>query len=89
MLARLVSGGTFPSDGKTEGGILEKEAGEVGQALRIVDEAFEWGEGIEAALVGKGWDVGRSMICADEGDNRGEWRNQGGQYGEDDTAKIE
>jgi len=84
-----VSGVAFPA-AKTEGGILEKEAGEVGQALRIVEVTFEQGDGIEAALEGKGWEVGRSMICADEGDGRGEWRSLGGQYyGEDNTDKIE
>lgn len=78
----------FPA-GKTEGGILEKEAGEVAQALRIVEGAFGQGVGIEAALQEKGWEVGRSMICADEGDGRGDWRSQGQYYGEDNTDKIE
>lgn len=38
--------------------------GEVSDALKIVDSAFGQGGGIEAALVGKGWDVERSMISA-------------------------
>jgi len=85
----MVSGVAFPA-GKTEGGILEKEAGEVAQALRIVDGAFGQGDGIEAALEGKGWEVGRSMICADEGNGRGDWRTWlGGQYAEDNGGKIE
>ncbi len=62
VLSELVSGTSFPS-GKTELQILEKETGEVGEALRIVNVMFAQGQGVEAALVGKGWDVERSMIC--------------------------
>ena len=73
--------------GKTEGGILEKEEGEVRQALGIVDAAFEQsGVGIEDVLTGKGWNVSRSMICTDEGDGRGDWRVH---HSEDDVNKIE
>jgi hypothetical protein len=49
--------------GKTELQILEKEMGEVSDALKMVNAAFEQGSGIEAALVSKGWDVERSMNC--------------------------
>ena len=66
----MVSGVPFPS-GKTEAQILEKEAGEVSQALKIVQGAFEGG--IEKALVGKGWDLGTSMMCGHL-DGKGEWR---------------
>src|SRR5208282_6336258 len=63
VLAKLVSGVPFPG-GKTEAQILEKEAGEVSQALKIVQRAFDQGVGIERALVAKGWDLERSMMCA-------------------------
>jgi hypothetical protein len=62
VLAELVSG-TSLATGKTELQILEKEMGEVSDALKMVNAAFEQGSGIEAALVSKGWDVERSMIC--------------------------
>ena len=62
VLAQLVSGTSFPS-GKTDLQILEKEAGEVMQALKIVNMAFEQGVGIERGLMAKGWDVERSMMC--------------------------
>jgi hypothetical protein len=62
VLAKLVSGISFPS-GKTDLQILEKEAGEVMQALKIVNMAFEQGVGIERGLMAKGWDVDRSMMC--------------------------
>jgi hypothetical protein len=63
VLAKLVSGIPIPA-WKTEAQILEKEAGEVSQALKIVNMAFEQGVGIERALVGKGWDLERSMMCS-------------------------
>ena len=62
VLAKLVCGVPFAA-AKTEVAILEKEAGEVLQALNIVKNAINEGGGIENALAAKGWDIERSMIC--------------------------
>lgn len=62
MLAQLVTGTPLPT-GKSELQILERETGEVAESLKIVNAAFEQGTGIERALVSKGWDVEKSMIC--------------------------
>lgn len=51
---------------------MEKEAGEVSQALRIVNACFEQGGGIERALEGKGWNLERSMMCSHIDYGRGE-----------------
>jgi hypothetical protein len=74
--------------------MLDKEAGEVTQALRIVEEAFGQGEGFDAALARKGWQGGRSMICVDDGQGSsgvgwGDWRIQSAHAGADNTDKIE
>jgi hypothetical protein len=42
---------------------MGKQAGDIAEALRIVDKAFEQGGGIELWLKSKGWDVERSMMC--------------------------
>jgi len=62
VLAQLVTGTPLPT-GKSELQILERETGEVAESLKIVNAAFEQGTGIERALVSKGWDVEKSMIC--------------------------
>jgi hypothetical protein len=59
--------------------MLEKETGEVSEALRIVNVMFAQGQGVEAALVGRGWDVERSMICVHQ-----EGRALGGASGNGD-----
>jgi hypothetical protein len=56
---------------------LEKEAGEISQALRIVNTTFEEGVGIERALIGKGWDLERSMMCSHMDGKREEWKQWG------------
>jgi hypothetical protein len=76
VLARLVSGISFPSR-TSEEQILEKEAGEVAQALSIVNDAFGQGVGIERALMNKGWNVERSMMCPHQDgkqDGKAGWR---------------
>jgi hypothetical protein len=59
----LVSGTASWPSGKTDSQILDKEADEIAEALRIVNASFEQGAGIELALKSKGWDVERSMMC--------------------------
>jgi len=84
VLAELVSG-TSLATGKTELQILEKESGEVSEALKIVNAAFAQGQGVEAALVSRGWDVERSMICAHQ-EGRA-WSGNG--MGEDKAEDVE
>lgn len=72
VLAQLVSGISLPS-GNSGVQILDKEAGEVAQALKIVDKAFGQGVGIERALMNKGWNIERSMMCPHQ-DGKAEWR---------------
>jgi len=57
--------------------------GEVSQALKIVQRAFEQGVGIERALVAKGWDLERTMMCAHMDGRTGEWKVNVDEKGED------
>jgi hypothetical protein len=82
VLSQLVTGTSFPS-GKTDDQILGKEAGEVHEALRIMDTAFGQGVGILEGLRGRGWDVARSMMCPNM-EGRVDWGREGG---EDDDAE--
>jgi hypothetical protein len=80
VLAKLISGVPFPS-GKTQ--ILENEAEQVSQALKIVQGTFEHGVGIERALVTKGWDLERSMMCVHMDEGSVEWKVDVDEKGED------
>ena len=43
---------------------------------------FEHGVGIERALVAKGWDLERSMMCAHMDEGSGVWKVDVGEKGE-------
>lgn len=87
VLAELVAGTSLPI-GKTELHILEKEAGDVSLALKIVNAAFEQGEGIERALVSKGWNIESSMMCPHTEGKFG-WRGSVTDDKVEDTVKRE
>lgn len=47
-----------------------------------MQRSFEHGVGIERALVTKGWDLERSMMCAHMDEGSGEWKVDVDEKGE-------